>query len=48
MARPLASGAMATPGRPYASWREHVADTQHPERSGQVRDVVHDQIAQFG
>ncbi|HKE76985.1 MAG TPA: M15 family metallopeptidase [Acidimicrobiales bacterium] len=33
-------------GRPYASWREHVADKDHPERSGKVRDVAHDQIAQ--
>lgn len=32
--------------RPYASWREHRKDKVHPERSGQVRDVAHDRIAQ--
>jgi hypothetical protein len=32
--------------RPYASWREHVADERHQERSGKVRDVAHDQIVQ--
>jgi hypothetical protein len=26
--------------RPYASWREHSADKQHPERTGKVRDVA--------
>ena len=39
-------GHVETASRPYASWREHVADKRHPERSGQVRDVAHDKIAQ--
>ena len=39
-------GHVENASRPYASWREHAADKQHPERSGQVRDVAHDKVAQ--